>query len=171
MVDRIAILTIMLASHAAPALPAETRSAVQGEPRPAAAVAELGWLAGSWVGEGIAGRARETYSPVIGNAIVGHFSQQRGDDVWFYELLAIRQDGASLTYCLKHFNADLTGWEAQHEVQCFPLVARADDAYYFDGLTIRRVGRNGMIAGVRVADTHGTREHVIRYRREGASAD
>ncbi len=48
----------------------------------------------------------------------------------------------------------------------FPLVAREDDAYYFDGLTIRRDGPDGMVGAVRIENPDGTtREAVFRYRR------
>jgi hypothetical protein len=73
----------------------------------------------------------------------------------------------SLEYRLKHFNADLTGWEEKAEVVRFPLVAVEPDAWYFDGLTIRKEGQGGMIAAVRIGNRDGTsREAVFRYRRD-----
>lgn len=144
----------------------ETRRGQPDVARPAASITELDWLAGAWIGDGIAGSAREVYSPPIADAIVGHFVQQRGEDIWFYELVLIRKDGDSLTYCLKHFNSDLTGWEEKNAVQCFPLVARDEHAFYFDGLTIRRDGTNRMVSTVRVETDAGQKELVFRYRRE-----
>jgi hypothetical protein len=175
MLDRLIMALALLAACVANTFAAETRSAVAGEPRPAVALADLGWLAGAWLGDGIYGPAREVYSSIMGGAIVGHFSQQRGDGIAFYELVLIRQEGESLTYCLKHFNADLTGWEEKDQVQCYPLIAREGDAFYFDGLTIRRDGPDGMVAAVRASGGGGEREYVFRYRREapasGASAN
>lgn len=147
------------------ALANETRTAVIGQPRPAAEVSELSWLAGSWSGQGIAGPAREIYSPPTGGVIVGHFIQQREKDVWFYELIAIRPEGTSITYCLRHFNADLTAWEEKNEVRCFPLIAREGDAWYFDGLTVRRESDDAMVVAVRVAAGASEKEYVFRYRR------
>jgi hypothetical protein len=158
------ILAVLLA-YASSSDAAETRRAVPGVEQPRASVAELEWLAGAWEGSGLLGPAREVYSPMTGGAIVGHFVQQSGDEIRFYELMLIRQDGNSLTYCVKHFNADLSGWEEKNEVQCFPLVARRRNAYYFDGLTIHRDGDDRMISTVRVDTPDGEHELVFHYRR------
>lgn len=147
------------------ALANETRTTVSGQPRPVAEVSELSWLAGAWSGVGTSGPAREVYSPPTGGVIVGHFVQQRDEGVWFYELMAIRPDGKSITYCLRHFNADLTAWEEKNEVQCFPLIARERDAWYFDGLTVRRKGDDEMVTALRVATGADAKEYVFQYRR------
>ena len=74
--------------------------------------------------------------------------------------------GGSLEYRLKHFNADLTGWEEKAEVRSFPLVAREGDAWYFDGLTVRRDGADGLIGAVNARFKDGTqKEFVLRYKR------
>jgi hypothetical protein len=152
---------------AAPLAAQETRDAVPGAAPPAAKAADLAWLAGTWEGEGISGPAREVYFPPAAGQIAGHFTQMRGDGVWFYEILSIAEVGGSLEYRLKHFNADLTGWEEKAEVQRFPLVAVERDAWYFDGLTIRRDGPDGMIGAVKVKTKDGSpKEYVFRYRRK-----
>jgi hypothetical protein len=144
----------------------ETREAVPGAQPPAAKVADLAWLAGTWEGEGISGGAREVYFPPAAGQIAGHFTQMRGDAVWFYEILSIAEVGGSLEYRLKHFNADLTGWEEKAEVQRFPLVAVTGTTWYFDGLTLRRDGPNRMVAAVRVETKDGKpKEYVFRYTR------
>ena len=159
------LVAIGLCGCMSQALANETRTAVSGEPRPAAEVSELSWLAGAWSGDGISGPAREVYSPPAGGVIVGHFIQQRGDDVGFYELITVRPDGNSITYCLRHFNADLTAWEEKNEVQCFPLIARERNAWYFNGLTVRRKGNDEMIVAVSVATSAEPKEYVFQYRR------
>ena len=144
----------------------ETRPAVAGVPPPPALLSELAWLEGTWEGEGISGPAREIYFAPRGGQMAGHFTQARGEGIWFYEIVTIVETGGSLEYRLKHFNADLTGWEAQNEVRAFPLVAVERDAWYFDGLTIRRDGTDGMVGAVRIDNGDGTsREAVFRYRR------
>lgn len=147
------------------ALANETRAAVSGQTRPVADIAELSWLAGAWSGAGITGPAREVYSPPTGGVIVGHFIQQRDEGVGFYELIAVRPDGESLTYCLRHFNADLTAWEEKNEVRCFPLIARERDTWFFDGLTVRREGDDQMMVAVRVTAGADVQEYVFKYRR------
>lgn len=144
----------------------ETRRAAAGASSPPARIADLAWLAGSWEGEGITGPAREVYSAPVGGQMTGHFIQTRGDGIWFFEIMSIAEANGSLEYRLRHFNADLTGWEERNEVRRFPLVAAEGDAWYFDGLTIRRHGADGMIGAVRIDNEDGTsREAVFRYRR------
>lgn len=145
----------------------ETRSAVPGAKPPPAKAADLAWLAGTWEGQGISGFAREVYFPPAGGQLAGHFTQMRADGIWFYEILSIAELAGSLEYRLKHFNADLTGWEEKAEVQRFPLVAVERDAWYFNGLTIRRDGPNGMVAAVKVGEKDGSaKEYVFRYQRK-----
>jgi len=144
----------------------QTRQAVPGQKPPPARLADLGWLAGSWEGDGITGRAREAYFPAAAGQIAGHFTQMRGDDIFFYEITAIAEVGESLEYRVKHFNADLTAWEDKGDVVRFPLVAVEGDSWYFDGLTIRRDGPNGMVTFVVIGNRDGTsREAMFRYKR------
>jgi hypothetical protein len=157
----------MSLAAAAPAAAQQTRSAVPGKPSPPAALNDLGWIAGAWVGEGIAGPAREVYSPPMGRTIAGHFVQTKGDGIMFYEILSIAQVGPTITYRLKHFNPDLTGWEEKNKVVEFRFVGREGDTWYFDGLTIRRVGPDEMHAIVKVRHDDGKAEELtFRYRRE-----
>lgn len=150
----------------APAHARETRSATAGATPPRARIADLGWLAGRWEGEGLGGRAVETYSPPIGGQMTGHFVQTRGEGIWFFEIMSIAETNGSLEYRLKHFNADLTGWEEKAEVRRFPLVAVEPGRWFFDGLTIRQDGPDGMVAAVVIKHKDGREdEAVFRYRR------
>lgn len=145
-----------------------TRTVRPGEARPAASLDELGWLAGTWEGPGIDGApAREHWGPAIGGAMPGYFVQTDGKGAMlFSEWMQIARDGESLAVRLKHFNADLTGWEEKDRVVSFPLVARARDAWFFDGLTYRRVGRDRMLVAVRMKHGDGSgSELVFRFRR------
>jgi len=161
-----ALIFLALLAHFPSLAAQETRQATPGTPPPAARLSDLAWLAGQWEGDGISGPAREVYSPPMGGQIIGHFIQTRGDGILFTELMSIVEVGPSLEYRLKHFNADHTGWEEKAEVVRFPLVAVEPGAWYFDGLTIRRDGEDGMIGAVRVDEPDGTaREIVFRYRR------
>ena len=155
----------------APLLAAETRTAVPDAPPPTAKIADLAWLAGAWEGEGFGGTVREVYSPPAGGQIVGHFTLLKAGAVAFHEIVSIAESGGSLELRLKHFNADLTGWEEKNDVQRFPLVAVAGDAWYFDGLTMRRDGADGMVAAVLARAKDGTEsELVFRYRRAKAGS-
>lgn len=76
--------------------------------------------------------------------------------------------GRSLTYRLRHFNADLTGWEDAKGGKAvdFPLVAVEENAVFFDGLTLRRTSPDAMDVHVRINDgAKGSHEVRFRYRR------
>jgi hypothetical protein len=160
-----AVTACLMATH--PCIAQETRSAVAGQASPAARVAELAWLSGEWTGAGIGGApAREVYSAPLAGHLTGHFVQTRGEGIAFMELVDIAEEGDTLVYRLKHFNADLTGWEERGEVRRFPLVAKTDSTWFFDGLTIRRDGPDRMTGAVRVASSDGpSRELVFHYSR------
>lgn len=164
-------LTVSLLAALLVAMPAqarETRTAPDGHVPPPASVAGLGWLTGHWVGAGIDGAtAQEVYSAPAGGALAGHFVQLDGEGgVAFYEILQIAELGGSLVYRLKHFGPDLAGWEEKAEVVAFPLVAIEGEALYFDGLTVRKDGADGLISAVQVEQSDGTTaEYVFRYRR------
>ena len=106
-------MTMLLAASLlvpSPLQAAETRAAVPGAPAPAAALADLGWLVGTWEGEGLGGAVLESYSPPAGGQIAGHFRLLKDGKPQFYELLMIAEVGASLEFRVKHFNPDMTGW-------------------------------------------------------------
>lgn len=153
----------------APAQAAETRTAPEGHVPPPASVAQLGWLAGIWTGEGIGGaKATEVYSPPGAGSLAGHFVQEDGaGGVRFFEIMQIAEADGSLVYRLKHFTEDLAGWEEKDEYVSFPLVAIEDRAVYFSGLTLRLDG-DALVSAVLVEQRDGSvQEYVFRYRRIG----
>jgi len=137
---------------------------------PAATLHDLSWLSGSWEGEGIEGApALEAYAPAAGGQMVGHFRQLNKDgSVMFYEIITIVEDAGSLAYRLKHFNADLTGWEEKDKVVVFPLTAATKQRWDFSGLVYERTGPDAMIASVVVQGDDGKQETLVfRFRRKG----
>ncbi len=164
----LSLSTILLGLGAIHVRADDTKKATPGTAPPHANLSTLGWLRGSWEGAGIrGGKALEVYSEAAGGQMAGHFRQLKPDgSVMFYELMAITEKEGSLHYRLKHFNADLTGWEEQKVVRDFPLVAIEGDAWYFDGLTIKKNGPDGMTAIVRIEQKDGTsHELAFRYTR------
>ena len=100
--------------------------------------------------------------------MAGHFIQLKPDgSVEFYEIVSITEKEGTLHYRLKHFHPDLTGWEEKNVVRDFPLVALEKDTWYFDDLTVKRDGANGMIEAVRVRKKDGTSaEYSFHYTRK-----
>jgi hypothetical protein len=135
----------------------------------AATNADLAWLEGAWEGEGIDGApATEVYSRAAGGSMIGHFRQlQRDGSPMFYELITIGDVGGTITYSLKHFNPDLTGWEEKTEVRRFPLTAAKGDRWEFSGLVYERTGRNSMTVSVPITGNDGKTETLtFRFRRK-----
>ena len=123
---------------------------------PPATLAQLEWLIGRWAGKGIEGApAVESWLPPIGGTMVGTFVQEAGDGtIMFSEHMYIVAQDGSLTLKLKHFNADLTGWEEKDDMLTFRLVAIEPCAAYFNALTLRCADAEnpgtGIVAAIRM---------------------
>jgi hypothetical protein len=146
----------------------ETRGAQPGEASPPARVAQMDWLVGHWHGTGIDGHAAtESWLPATGNTMVGTFVQaDAGGEILFTEHMYLREEDGSLVLQLKHFNPDLTGWEAQGDSVSFPLLALEPCRAQFAGLTIRCDGPDALVIAVRVSEAEGSAgELVFRYAR------
>jgi hypothetical protein len=114
------------------------------------------WLVGQWSGDGIGGApAMESWLPPTGNTMVGTFVQlSDGGEIQFTEHLYLMEVDGSLVLRLKHFNADLTGWEEKDGMVTFRLLDIEPCAAYFHALTLRCADADkpgeGLIAAVRM---------------------
>ncbi len=96
----------------------------------------LAWLVGDWVGEGLGGEVEETWLPLNGGSMLGVFRLVAKERMSFCELMTISIDDGEATMRLKHFGADLKGWEAKDESLVWPqsdvgpTSARFGPAYY-----------------------------------------
>ncbi|WP_404335345.1 DUF6265 family protein [Sphingomonas sp. MMS12-HWE2-04] len=162
---RIAV-ALMLMGAALPAAAQETRTLAAGAKSPPAKIEQLGWLAGTWRGDGLGGAATEVYSIQAGT-IAGHFLQENEQGgALFYELMQIVPRDGSLIYRLRHFGASLKGWEdVTGDAVEFPLIAIEGDAVYFDGMTFRRTGPDEMTVWAKISDQGKEKEMPFRYRR------
>ncbi|MCR5877865.1 DUF6265 family protein [Phenylobacterium sp. J367] len=141
---RQALATLMAAAAlliAAPALAEpEVRTLPDGAKPPPATIADVAWLTGSWVGEGLGGTAEETYAAPVGGQMVGHFRSAKAGQPAFYEFILLRERDGSLVYGVKHINPDGTMWEEKDGWTEFPLVAVEAGHAFFNGLTFERDG-------------------------------
>jgi hypothetical protein len=110
-----------------------------GVSSPAASLADMSWLAGRWTGTGLGGVTEESWSAPAGGAMMGMFRMLKGEQVIFYEFLTLLEHEGSLLLKLKHFNADLTGWEEKADSVRFRLVKITPQSAWFEGLTFHRV--------------------------------
>ncbi|MBQ95773.1 MAG: hypothetical protein CL510_08110 [Actinobacteria bacterium] len=163
---------LIVASAAAlvsfPALSQETRTVPKDHVPPPATLDDVKWLVGQWAGEGIGGQpAYESWLPPTGGTMVGTFVQQAdADTIRFTEHLYLMEEAGTLVLRLKHFNADLTGWEEKDDMLTFRLIAMEPCAAYFRSLTLRCEGENGLLAAVRMKSDGGEiNELIFRFER------
>jgi hypothetical protein len=114
------------------------RSATAELPR--ATLADMKWLEGRWVGAAFGGKTEEQWSAPDGGAMVGWYRLVKDGRPVFYELMTVVEKGGSLVMRLKHFHADLKGWEEKDEVREFALVAKEEGAMHFEGMSFHPKG-------------------------------
>ncbi len=150
----------------------ETRLAPEDHVPPPASLEQMDWLVGQWTGTGIGGApAHESWLPPVGTTMVGTFVQEDGESgIRFTEHLYLMEEEGTLVLRLKHFDADLTGWEEKDEMLTFRLVAIEECAAYFHALTLRCAegedGEAGLLAAVRMKSSgEEVQELVFRFTR------
>ena len=107
---------------------------------PSATIDDVSLIQGTWTGPGFGGTCEEVWTAPRGGGMMGMFQLVNDDGIVFYELCQIVPEEGSLALKLKHFNADLTGWETQDETVDFPLVKLEGTTAWFEGLTYKREG-------------------------------
>ena len=146
----------------------ETRVGEPGFTSPPATVADAAWLIGQWSGAGIGGaEAHESWLAPSGTTMVGSFVQELADgSIMFTEHMYLMEEGGSLAVKLKHFNADLTGWEDKDGMVTFRLLASEPCALYFSALTYRCDGEGRIVVAVRMkSDKPEPQELLFRFQR------
>lgn len=136
---------------------------------PAATLRDIAWLSGRWVGTGMGGDVEDNWSTPAAGAMPGMFRLVKDGAVQFYELITLVEVHSSLELRLKHFHADLKGWEEKDRVLAFPLSRRAADLFEFGGIRFERVARDQLHVTVTIRNRDGSqRDEVFRFRRATA---
>ena len=136
------------------------------ESSPRARIADVAWLAGRWVGDFMGGRGEEVFAPPQGDTMIGMFRLVKDGKIVFSELIYIVEEGGTLVLKLKHFDRELKGWEEKDVVRAFPLVKLTETEAYFDSITYRREGSEGMRFFVAVRQKNGEIQELEgRHRR------
>jgi hypothetical protein len=170
----VVLAAVCLAASGATAQERQTEHTVKLSPgqQPApATIADMAWLAGHWLGEGLGGISEEMWTAPHDGAMLGLYRLIRDGKPVLYELLAISEHEGSLLLRLKHFNPDLTGWEEKSETVDFPFVAKTEGRLQFAGLTFMPDGdRVAIYLAIRGKDG-AVREETFRMNRAaGAKA-
>lgn len=109
---------------------------------PKASLSAISWIQGHWQGEAFGGTTEEIWTPPLGHSMMGAFKLTADNQVKFYEIMTISEVDQTLLLRIKHFHADLKGWEEKDETIDFKLVKVTDDKVFFDGLTFEKVNDN-----------------------------
>jgi hypothetical protein len=116
----------------------------KAQPTPTATIDDIQWIAGAWSGEAMGGKFEETWNAPSSGTMVGMFKFSKDEKVSFYELLTISAKDESLVLRLKHFGADLKGWEEKDKAMEFPLASVSATQAKFKGLTFKKLNENQM---------------------------
>ena len=152
----IMLLAFLLPAVLASAQTSNTIPAPAGQPGPKASVKDFEWLAGEWVGTGLGGVSEETWSAPAGGAMMGMYRLLMNGGVSFYEFMNLLEENGSVVLKLKHFNADLTGWEEKDRFVSFRLAKLGTNEAWFGGLTFRRVAADRLEIFLAIRDKSGT---------------
>jgi hypothetical protein len=132
---------------------------------PPATLADVEWLAGSWVGEAFGGNVEEAWNPPSAGSMVGMFKVMKDGKVSLYELELIVEENDSLNFKVKHFGPDFHAWEEKEDYVSFPLVKIEENAIHFSGISFYRIDENRIEVYLVFKTADSIREEKLVYRR------
>lgn len=111
------------------------------------ALANLSWLAGTWVGNHEGDYLEEIWSEPVGDTMMGVFRWVKGGKVWINEIVTITADTEGLVFRLRHFDKKMTAWEEKDKPFYYPMISAAPYEIVFENperdhprrITYRRV--------------------------------
>lgn len=137
--------------------------------RPTATIADMAWLAGNWEGEAFGGTFEEIWGAPADGTMIGMYRLVHEGATTLYEFQLIEEEAGSLVLKVKHFDADLRAWEEKEEYVSFPLVKLTENAVYFEGLTLIRVGEDQLQSFIVISRAGEVEEVELAYRRTNGS--
>lgn len=132
---------------------------------PQAAIDAVAWVAGYWQGEAFGGIVEELWSPPLGGTMMATFRLVVDGKLKFYELETISEENETLILRLKHFGADLKGWEEKDETVDFRLAKVTENKVYFDGFTFERISDDEMNMYVLLGKQDDAQVETFKYKR------
>lgn len=127
----------------------------------------IAWISGTWHGEAFGGKVEEIWSEPSGGSMMATFKLLVEGQIGFYEIEVIREINNSLLLQLKHFKANLKGWETKDETVDFPLKYITKDKVVFEGMTFQRISDTQMTVFVDVKNDAGEIEELkFEYTRQ-----
>jgi Domain of unknown function (DUF6265) len=146
-----------------------TLKLTEGQTAGKSTLADMDWIAGYWVGEGLGGISEEMWSKPAGGAMTGTYRLIKDGKPVFYEMCWLVEHEGTISLRLKHFNPDLTGWEEKDKTVDFRFIKKDGSRVYFTGLTFERHGNTELNIYLALRQKDGTvKEEVFRMRRDKA---
>ena len=116
----------------------------EGQKSPEANIEDVSWIAGHWEGEAWGGMAEEVWSSPAAGAMMGSFRHVAEGKVSLYEFMTISEVNGTLVLKIKHFNADLTGWEEKENSVEFALVKLEGKKAYFNEFSFQLKNKDNL---------------------------
>ena len=107
-----------------------------------ATLKDISWLAGNWKGEAFGGQFEENWSKPSPGPMLFNFKLVTDGKVIFYELGHIIEKDKTLLYQIKHFDANLKGWEEKDQSEDFRFIKKEKNRMYFDNFTFEKVSNH-----------------------------
>lgn len=145
---------------------ANTFKLEEGKTGEKALIADMKWLAGNWQGAAFGGFSEEIYSEPSNGVIMGAYRLIVDGKTVFYELMTLLEENNSLVFRLKHFDADLTGWEEKDKSVSFKYIKKDAKRIYFEGMTFEPIGKNKLNIYLAIKQKDGSViEETFTYKR------
>lgn len=103
---------------------------------------DISWLVGNWKGDAFGGTFQENWSNPLGNSMMFDFKLVVDGKVVFYEIGHIIEKDKTLLYQIKHFDANLKGWEEKDQSEDFRFIKKENNRMYFDNFTFEKISDN-----------------------------
>lgn len=104
-----------------------------------ATLKDIEWLAGNWKGEAFGGQFEENWSKPSAGSMLFNFKLVVDGKVVFYEIGHIVEKDKTLLYQIKHFDANLKGWEEKDQSEDFRFIKKEGNRMYFDNFTFEYI--------------------------------
>lgn len=143
-----------------------TLKLTEGQASEAATITDMAALSGSWKGTGLGGVSEEIWSKPANGAMIGMYRLIKEDKPVFYEMLWLMEENGTLILRLKHFHANLVGWEEKDKTVDFKFVKKEGNRVYFSGLTFDSINDKEVSIYLALHQKDGSlKEEVFRMKR------
>ena len=121
-----------------------------------ATIQDVAWLAGNWSGTGLGGVSDETWGTPNNGVMVGTYRLVINNKPIFYEMMWMMEHEGSIILRLKHFSAELVGWEEKDKTVDFRFVNKVGNRVNFSGLTYEQTSKDKLTIYLALRQKDGT---------------